>query len=132
MAITYPDIQFELRTLPGAEQLEALRTGAIDVAFVHLPVGGDEFVVERILRHPYVLAVPAGHVLAKRSSVPLSALVNQHYIFFERRTDPNLYDSIFEFCRSAGVVLNIVYETSQIKYTLGLIASGMACAVSHF
>src|SRR3546814_8699337 len=83
MAITYPDIQFELRTLPGAEQLEALRTGAIDVEFVHLPVGGDEFVVERILRHPYVLAVPAGHVLAKRSSVPLSALVNRHYIFLD-------------------------------------------------
>lgn len=129
MATAYPDINFELRTLPGAEQLEALRNATIDVAFVHLPVGGDEFIVERVLRHPYVLAVPEGHSLAKRSSVPLSALANERYVFFSRRTDPNLYDTIIGFCRAAGVVLNIVYETDHMQTTLGLIAAGLGVAL---
>lgn len=125
----YPGVQFELQTLTGAIQLEALHNGSIDVAFVHLPVGGDDFAVERVLRHPYVLAVPSTHRFAKRASVPLSALAGERYVFFARRKDPSLYDSVIGFCRAAGVILNIAYETDHMQTTLGLVAAGLGVAL---
>jgi DNA-binding transcriptional LysR family regulator len=49
-------VRVELRQLPSAAQLGAVRAGDLDLALVHLPPDRRDLEALRVLEQPYVLA----------------------------------------------------------------------------
>src|ERR1700721_2904301 len=62
-----PDVEFSLRNILTAEQVEMLETGSLDIGFLRLPIGQHPVLdVVPVHRERLVLVVPSSHKLAKR------------------------------------------------------------------
>jgi DNA-binding transcriptional LysR family regulator len=110
--------------LNSAEQIEALRNEALDLAFVYLPVDCDELEVRPLVRDPLVIAVPEHHRFAKRRKVTLSALRNDRFVLPARHLSPGLYDRILSACHTAGISPTVPHQPRHMLSILSLVSMG--------
>jgi DNA-binding transcriptional LysR family regulator len=76
-----------------AQNVERLRSGELDVAFVHTPFeNGDELGWVDIASAPLVIALPSTHPLSRRRRIRREALANIPLVYFPRRNSPGVYD----------------------------------------
>ena len=67
-----PEVEFSLRNILTAEQVQMLETGSLDIGFLRVPIGEHSALdVVTVHREPFVLVVPSSHKLAKRKRVRL-------------------------------------------------------------
>jgi DNA-binding transcriptional LysR family regulator len=91
-----PQVEFSLRNIVTAEQVRMLETGALDIGFLRVPIGGHSTLdVVSVHREPFVLVVPSSHKLAKRKRVRLRELADQDFVGYERTYAPAFHDLIF-------------------------------------
>jgi DNA-binding transcriptional LysR family regulator len=126
----YPNVAFSLeeRTTPGL--VSAVRNEAVDVAFVR-PIHGssDGLSMETVLDEDLLVALPAGHALAKQQRVPLLALSIEPFVLFSRAVGAGLHDEIVAACRAAGFSPRVVQEASQVTSIVNLVASGLGVSI---
>lgn len=124
-----PDVELGLREMPTREQLDALAGGRLDVGFVR-HVGQDipGAAVAVVSREPYLLALPAGHPLARRARVPLAALGGTPLVMPPRDHLPILYAAMADALAKAGVRLVTAQEAVSKFTTLSLVAAGCGAA----
>jgi DNA-binding transcriptional LysR family regulator len=90
-----PEVEFSLRSILTAEQVQMLETGSLDIGFVRLPIGGHPALdVVTVHREPFVLVVPSSHKLAKRKRVRLREVAGQDFVMYERTYTPGFHDLI--------------------------------------
>lgn len=123
-----PDVAIEVRELPPADQIEALKRGDLDVGFVRAPLHEPQLASENIRNEKLVLALPADHRLAIRERVALSAVSREPFVFFPRARGPGFFDLVMSFCRDSGFVPHIVQEAPQID-VLALVAAGFGLSI---
>lgn len=124
-----PGVSLRLRELPTPMQLEELRAGRLDIAFIRTTGAGAQdlrgLAKLPVCRENYVLALPRGHVLAKLRRVPL-ALAGEHpLILFPRAGMPHLYDAMLQAFRDSGVEPLIAQEMQGKHASLALVAAGL-------
>lgn len=121
-----PGVALRLRELPSTEQLEELRAGRLDVAFIRLARGQElqGLTTRTVLREPYVLALPEEHRLARLPVVPLFEAGSEPLILFPRAAMPVLHDAMLSALRAAGAVPEIAQEVSGKHASLALVAAG--------
>lgn len=124
----YPGVAVKLIEAPSAELIAALRDGAIDIAvigFVSPP--GHGIHVEIINDDALVAAVAHRHVLAKRASMPLSALVDHDLICLPRGA--GIRASLDEGLAAARLHADVALEASNPEVVADLAARGLGVAV---
>jgi DNA-binding transcriptional LysR family regulator len=133
-----PEIEFSLRNILTAEQVQMLERGSLDVGFLRLPIGGhSELDVVTVHREPFVLVVPSSHKLAKRKRVRLREVAGQDFVMYERTCAPGFHDLILGILRDAGIVPNVLQTAGEIPTLISLVDSRMgitllpASAVKH-
>ena len=132
-----PEVEFSLRNILTADQIQMLETGSLDVGFLRLPIGGAALDVVTVHRAPFVLVVPSSHKLAKRKRVRLRELAGQDFVMYERTYAPGFHDLILGILRDAGVVPNVTQTAGEIPTLISLVDSRMgitilpASAVKH-
>jgi len=124
----YPGVHIELQFMNSGMQIEALREGRIDVGFVNMPINDPTLMMETVRREPMWVAMPKGHPLAHHGRVPLTALADQQFILFARRSSPGLHDLITAACRNAGFSLMVAHEVDNIIASLTLVTAGLGLA----
>lgn len=124
-------IEFEQNSTPRL--IGALQTGRVDVAFIRTAIGQPAGVrVLPLLEEPMVVALPAGHPLARRSNgrgLTLKSLAPEKFIGYPRAAGAGLYDSVIAACIASGFSPDIAHEAPQIVTTLNLVAAGMGISV---
>lgn len=126
----YPEVALTLeeRTTPGLAA--AVRNQTVDVAFVRpLLDSGEGLCVEPVLDEPLVVALPAGHPLARRKSLPLLSLSLEPFVLFSRPVGAGLHDEIVQACHAAGFSPRVVQEASQVTSIINLVASGLGVSI---
>jgi DNA-binding transcriptional LysR family regulator len=123
--VRFPSVTLELRERVIPEQIEALRRGDIDVAIVRPPVSDAALFSETILEEPMVVALPAGHPLAKLARIPAAKLGAEPFVMFPREPGTLFHDLIMDFCRRAGFVPRVAQEASQTHAVIGLVSAGL-------
>lgn len=123
-----PDVAIEIRELPPADQVEALKRGDLDVAFVRAPLHEPQLSSENIRNERLVLALPADHRLAIRERVALGAVSREPFVFFPRARGPGFFDLLISVCRDSGFTPQIVQEAPQID-VLALVAAGFGLSI---
>ncbi len=125
-----PEVEFSLRAIPTANQVQMLETGSLDVGFLRLPIGGHSVLdVVTVHREPFVLVVPASHKLAKKKRVRLSEVSGQDFVMYERTYAPGFHDLIFGMLRDARIVPNVSQTAAEISTLISLVDAHMGVAI---
>src|SRR6202167_3069938 len=125
-----PDVEFSLRNILTAEQVEMLETGSLDIGFPRLPIGEHSALdVVTVHREHLVLVVPSSHKLAKRKKVRLREAAGQDFVMYERTYAPGFHDLIFGILRDARIAPNVSQTAAEIPFLISLVASGMGITI---
>jgi DNA-binding transcriptional LysR family regulator len=124
-----PHVRIVLRDMSSSEQLEALRTGRIDVGIVRPPVASPDLDTPTLLREPFVAALPAQHALAARRRLGLQDLDGQDLVMYEPGQGGRMYELLTSVFHAAGVTPRYVQYVRQTYCMLGLVASGVGMAL---
>ena len=125
-----PEVEFSLRNILTAEQVQMLENGSLDIGFLRLPIGGHSALdVVTVHREPFVLVIPSSHPLAKRKSVRLRELAGQDFVMYERTYAPGFHDLIFGMLSDARIVPNVCQTAGEIPTLVSLVASGMGITI---
>ncbi len=134
----HPEVEFSLRNILTAGQVQMLEAGSLDIGFLRLPIGGHSTLeVVTVHREPFVLVVPSSHKLAKRKRVRLREVADEDFVMYERTWAPGFHDLILGILRDAGIVPNVTQTAGEVPTLISLVASGMgitilpASAVKH-
>ena len=125
-----PEVEFSLRNILTAEQIRMLESGALDIGFLRLPIGGHtQLEVVTVHREPFVLVVPASHPLAERKKVRLSEVSGQDFVMYDRMHAPGFHDLVFGILRNAGIVPNVRQTAGEMPTLISLVAAGMGISI---
>ena len=125
-----PEVEFSLRAIPTADQVQMLETGSLDIGFLRLPIGGHSNLdVVAVHREPFVLVLPASHKLAKRKRVRLSEVSGQDFVMYERSHASGFYDLIFGMLRDAKIVPNVSQTAAELSTLISLVDAHMGITI---
>ena len=126
-----PEVEFSLRNILTAQQVQMLEAGSLDIGFLRLPIGEQSALdVVTVHREPFVLVVPSSHKLAKRKSVRLREVAGQDFVMYERTYAPGFHDLMYGIFRDARIVPNVSQTAVEIPMLLSLVASGMGITIA--
>ena len=125
----YPGVTLRLREATTDIQLEALRSGRLDVGVVLGPVNDTQLHFRAIFSEPLVAALPASHRARTLERLPLSMLEHEPFILFPRPLATGLYDDIIGSCKRAGFSPGIGQEAIQMQTIVSLVSVGMGVAL---
>jgi DNA-binding transcriptional LysR family regulator len=125
-----PEVEFSVRNILTTEQIRMLESGALDIGFLRLPIGGHtQLEVVTVHREPFVLVVPASHPLAERKKVRLSEVSGQDFVMYDRTHAPGFHDLVFGILRNAGIVPNVRQTAGEMPTLISLVAAGMGISI---
>ena len=122
-----PDV--EIRCLEGeyASLILALREHRVDVAVGYPDLDGNAGIrVMPLWREQLYVALPKGHVLAKRGSITWDQFENQDVVVRGWTTPPNVYK---ELARRLPKNICVIHHLVSSETLLGLVAAGFGLAV---
>ena len=124
-----PGVALDLKNMPTVQQIDALKSGSIDVGFVRLPVSVDGLSVDSIHREPFAIVLPKAHPLASEKALTVRQLANEPFIAYGRKWAPSFYDHWTAICRKAGFSPNVVQEVAEMDTALVLVAASIGVAI---
>lgn len=125
----WPNVHIVLTEMTTERQLEALRSGELDIGLVREMEPTDELTSAALSTERLHIAIPSGHPIAAKESVLLEDLADQEFVVFPRDAAPKLFDHIDLLCTQAGFKLQIAQEALQFSTILGLVASGAGIGI---
>jgi LysR family transcriptional regulator, benzoate and cis,cis-muconate-responsive activator of ben and cat genes len=75
------------------------------------------------------VVLPAGHALARRTSVPWTVLAREPLIVLARREGMGLHDAVLAGCRQAGVAPRLAHTPSLIGTVMSYVEAGAGIGV---
>jgi len=125
-----PAVEFSLRSMPTANQMQMLRAGSLDIGFLRLPIGEQSALeVLTVHREPFVLVVPSSHKLAKRKRTRLREVSGENFVMYERAYAPGFHDLILGMLRDAGVIPHVSQTAAEMSTLISLVDAQMGVAV---
>jgi len=131
-----PLVSLVLEESGSSELVQGLHNEEVDAAFIRSPVADVVgLTVQPLLEEKMLVALPTGHIFARRSSfsrsvlLPLSELAKETFVLYKRPGGPGLYDTIIAACKSAGFSPRVGQEAPRIISTLNLVASGIGVSI---
>jgi DNA-binding transcriptional LysR family regulator len=125
----FPRVALELKELTMPQQFEAFRRGDIDIGMLRPPFADAALSSEVIFEEPMVLAMPAGHALAKLARVPPKRLADQPFVMYPRLPGLVFPDLISGYFQRAGFAPRVAQEATQTHAVLGLVSGGLGLAL---
>jgi DNA-binding transcriptional LysR family regulator len=123
----HPDAELKLNPASSADQIEEIRSGRVDAAFMY-NILRDEGKLDQLLvaiEH-LELAIPKGHPLSRVKRLRLRDLVSASFIWFPRREGPTFYDRLMQECYRGGLKSpHIVQEAGNEATVLSLVSHGI-------
>jgi len=124
----YPQVQLSISDLTSTEQLRRLRTHELDVGLLRPPVGSAELESIFVEEAEQVLALPAGHRLAKKRGLHWKDFHNESFVLIHPSGQHGYYDAFFAACAKAGAKPGPTQFAHDIQTKMWLISAGFGIA----
>lgn len=111
------------------DHIDAIRTGAIDIAILREPEPVAGIAELPVLIEPLVAALPADHRLARRRSIAPALLRDEPFVLFPREALPGLHDKLHALCRSDGFEPRIVQEVEAWHTIASRVEAGIGVSL---
>jgi DNA-binding transcriptional LysR family regulator len=125
----FPHVRLELRELSTGMQIDALRSGHLDVGFLREPAPDEAFTMETVMRERLVLALSKRHGLASRKRVRLVDVANEDFVLFPRDLAPGLHARVLAMCVEVGVHPRVVQTSRELYTTISLVEAGVGVTI---
>ncbi|GAA1897516.1 LysR substrate-binding domain-containing protein [Williamsia serinedens] len=109
-------------------QVEALRSGDLDVAVLRPPVAGDDIETRILKTESLVLALPADHRLAGEPALSVADLAHDDFVLYSDAHSA-VNDAVVRSCRAAGFAPRRAHEAPGTAVLLALVAAGLGVAI---
>ncbi|MGK5039222.1 LysR family transcriptional regulator [Janthinobacterium sp. GB1R12] len=123
------NVRLELTAAPSPRLVASVRKGQLDAALLALPSATFELAVQPLARQPMMLALPAGHRLAKKRKLGLSDIAQESVYWFERARQPAFFDHCQQVFRRHGFAPAFLREAPDHHVLLGDVAAGKGMAL---
>ncbi|AKE92009.1 LysR family transcriptional regulator [Rhodococcus aetherivorans] len=126
----YPDIELDLvGRIMTREAVTQLESGALDLAFVGLPVQSTAVATRLIRRESFGAVLPSDHPLAGESEIDLHELADDGFITTPLSAGSALQESAMRACLDAGFRPRVVQEITDPYMILVLVSAGVGVAL---
>lgn len=126
----FPGVAVTLEEAGTAELVEGVIQERLDAAFVRSSVAHvADLDIQAVVDEPMLVALPAGHPLARSESIALANLAGAAMILYRRSSGPGLYDAIVAACRGQGFSPVVAQEAPRLPATLSLVAAGLGITI---
>ena len=129
LRISLTGVEVELHEMVTKQQLDGLRDMVIDVGLLRTLGQQENIQGIRVARDHMMLAVPAGHRLARGRAPALIDLLDEPFITFDPVDGAYFYELIDRQFKDAGIQTNYVHKVSQIHSILALVAAGQGISL---
>jgi DNA-binding transcriptional LysR family regulator len=123
----FPGIDLVVHEAGSRDLVAELEQGALDVALVIMPLRHEALETAPLLREELVVAVPPGHPLAARKTMPIAELKGVPLVMF--RDGYDLRATTVAACRRAGFDPVFALEGGEMDGVLRFAAAGLGVAV---
>jgi DNA-binding transcriptional LysR family regulator len=124
-----PDVSLQLSRLETFPQMKAIIDGVLDVGFIRAPQRYPAeltgFVVHR---HPYRVAIPKGHHLARQKKISPAALAQERFVSGSLEMEVGFWGNLGAVSKP-GQSLQIVERAPDIFSLLTLVAAGTGIGI---
>jgi LysR family transcriptional regulator, benzoate and cis,cis-muconate-responsive activator of ben and cat genes len=127
--VTRPDVDVGLSELTTLQQLDALKSGRIDIGFGRLRFDDPRVGGAVITEESMVAALPSGHALARRKRVSLAQLAAEPLLLYPARPRPSYADQVLEMFRSRSLQPVVALEANELQTAIGLVVAGIGYAM---
>jgi DNA-binding transcriptional LysR family regulator len=134
----YPNVKVQLHSDFTFDLVHGLLAAELDVALVAWPPEGAALTLVEIAQAPLYVALPEWHAASGLEQVMISDLANDHWVVFNKRVHPLLYDAILERARAHGItpkeIHHIVTPEEAVRLVLehaGIAFMSKATAISN-
>lgn len=125
-----PQTEISLEEMSTIDQIEALKSGRIDVGFGRIRLDDPMIKREMLREERLVAAIPQEHALAiPDKPLVLAALDGQDILVYPKKPRPSYADQVLSLFRDQGLQPAAVHEVQEIQTALGLVAAGMGICV---
>jgi DNA-binding transcriptional LysR family regulator len=123
-----PGVQLSLFDLTSAEQLRRLRARELDAGLLRPPVGFPELACKVVWESRQVLALPAGHPLAKKRRLEWRDFHEEAMVLIHPSAQHGFYDAFFAKCAKAGAKPRPAQYANDIQTKMWLVSAGFGIA----
>ena len=126
-----PNVALNLYDMTCAEQYLALDGRKIDLGFVGVrpSLSGHAFLSECVAHDSMLVALHAGHPLAKKREIRLAELATQFFVAGSAKTHPGWREWLLETCEDAGFAAKVLQEAENAPTAILFVADGLGVAL---
>jgi DNA-binding transcriptional LysR family regulator len=124
----FPGVQLSLFDLTSTEQLRRLHAQELDAGLLRPPINSSELDYRFIGESRQVLALPAGHRLAKKRRLEWKDFHDEELVLIHPTAQHGYYDPFFAACARAGAKPRPVQYANDIQTKMWLISAGFGIA----
>jgi len=118
------NLEIVLHELKTREQVEALKSGKIDIGFGRLRIEDPDVVQENLFDEPIIAAIPVGHPLT-RHPPSMKELSEWPMVTFPSGPGPNFADITQGLFHRRGLKIHVSQQVNDLQTALSLVASDM-------
>lgn len=122
-----PELRLYIREGIPSDQLQELRSGALDMMLAPLPVGGSDLHVEPLYREGLFLVAPPEHRLSQQGQLKRVDLAGIQVLSIDPRH--HFHQQMRDICNDLGVELLGDYEGTSLDSLCQMCASGLGIAI---
>ncbi len=120
----FPDARVELHNMRSAPQLEAIRSGRVDIGFVSVPATGSDIEVTCVSEEPSLLVIPGANPLARKRRMGPHDLNGVRWVLLAEPLSQK-QDRFLAACATAGFKPKVVQRVAEPITLLALVESGL-------
>ncbi len=122
------NLEIVLHELKTGEQIEALKSGKIDIGFGRIGIEDPDVQQEVLFNEPLIAALPAGHSLTRQQPT-MQQLAEVPFVTFPAGSGPNFSDMALGLFHRRGLTVQVIQQVNDLQTALSLVASDMGFAL---
>ncbi|MBM7455796.1 DNA-binding transcriptional LysR family regulator [Oceanisphaera litoralis] len=122
------NLEIVLHELKTQEQVEALKSGKIDIGFGRIRIDDPDVKQEMLFNEPLIAALPAGHPLTGNKPT-MQQLAEVPFVAFPTGSGPNFSDMALGLFHRRGLKIQVIQQVNDLQTALSLVASDMGFAL---
>src|SRR4051812_18291488 len=124
----FPDVRLSLYDLTSTEQLRRLRENELDAGLLRPPMGNPELEYKFVEESRQVLALPAGHRLARKRKIDWVDFDKEPMVLMHPNVQHGYYDAFLAACSKAKAKPRVAQYANDIQTKMWLISAGFGIA----